>query len=91
MIQIFLKKNRGSNGRIFLSFVQGYREYGKVKHKTIEKIRYLDELEKIYDDPIAHFQAIANERNAKNYARKKTEISLEKRLADNENSRKNLG
>ena len=91
MIQIFLKKNRGSNGRIFLSFVQGYRENGKVKHKTIEKIGYLDELEKIYDDPIAHFQAIANERNAKNYARKKTEISLEKRLADNENSRKNLG
>ena len=42
---MFLKKSV-SNGRVFLSFVQGYRENGKVKHKTIEKIGYLDELEK---------------------------------------------
>lgn len=91
VITIFLKQSKGSNGRIFLSFVHGYRINGKVKHKTIEKIGYLDELEKIYDDPIAHFKAIAKERNAKNYARKKIEIDIEKNLADNENCRKNLG
>src|SRR5690606_20405958 len=90
VITIFLKQSKGSNGRIFLSFVHGYRINGKVKHKTIEKIGYLDELEKIYDDPIAHFKAIAKERNAKNYARKKIEIDIEKNLADNENCRKNL-
>ena len=55
---MFLKKSV-SNGRVFLSFVQGYRENGKVKHKTIEKIGYLDELEKEYDDPIAHFKSVA--------------------------------
>ena len=50
-----------------------YHINGKVKHKTIEKIGYLDELEKnLHDDPlIAHFKAIAKERNAKNYARRK--------------------
>lgn len=91
MFAIFLKKSKSKNGRIFLSFVQGYRVNGKVKHKTIEKIGYLDELQKIYDDPIAHFQAIAKERNTQNYAKKKIEINLQTRLANNENSRKNLG
>jgi len=29
--------------------------------KTIQSLGYLDELEKIYDDPIAHFSALAKE------------------------------
>ena len=56
---MFLKKSV-SNGKIYLSFVQGYRdENGKVKQKTIEKIGYLDDLKKQFDDPIAHFKQIA--------------------------------
>ena len=35
---------------------------GKVKQKTVEKLGYLDELEKLYPDPIAHFKALAKER-----------------------------
>ena len=43
---MYLRKSL-SNGKIYLSFVQGYRdESGKVKQKTIEKIGYLDDLKK---------------------------------------------
>lgn len=87
---MFLKKSV-SNGRVFLSFVQGYRIDGKVKHKTIEKIGYLDELEKVYGDPIAHFTAIAKERNMSASTETKIEVALNQRLADNSSTRKNLG
>lgn len=61
---MFLKKNSCKNGRIFLTFTQGYRdEFGKTKHKTIEKIGYLDELEKQYDDPITYFKNLAKEKS----------------------------
>src|SRR5690554_7842377 len=87
---LFVKKSI-SNGRVFLSFVQGYRIDGKVKHKTIEKIGYLDELEKIYDDPIAHFKAVAKERNQSDVAERTLEVALNQRLADDASGRKNLG
>lgn len=87
---VFLKKSL-SNGKIFLSFVQGYRINGKVKHKSIEKIGYLDELKKIYDDPIAHFKSVAAERNLAAHIEHSIEVTLNQRLADNSSSRKNLG
>lgn len=60
---MFLRKSM-SNGKVYLSFVQGYRdENGKVKQKTVEKIGYLDDLKKHYDDPISHFKEIAKQKN----------------------------
>ena len=60
---MFLRKSL-SNGKIYLSFVQGYRdENGKVKQKTIQKLGYLDDLKKIYNDPITHFKQIAKDKN----------------------------
>ena len=60
---MFLKKSI-SNGKIYLSFVQGYRDKnGKVKQKTIKKLGYLDDLKKQFDDPIAHFKQIAKEKS----------------------------
>lgn len=53
---MFVKKNSSSSGRTILTYTYGYRENGKVKHKNYEIIGYLDELERIYDDPIAHFK-----------------------------------
>lgn len=54
---MYLKKTPNKSGRIFLSIVDSY--YDKAtknsKHKTIESLGYLDELEKQYSDPIAHF------------------------------------
>lgn len=60
---MFLRKSL-SNGKIYLSFVQGYRDQnGKVKQKTIQKIGYFEDLKKKYDDPIEHFKQIAKERS----------------------------
>jgi hypothetical protein len=87
---VYLKKTR-TNSRVYLSFVQGYRSNGKVKSKTIEKIGYLDDLEKLYDDPIAHFTAIAKERNLADTPERSIEVSLNKHLEDNTSTRKNLG
>jgi len=43
--------------------VQGYRDpnTGKVKHKTVKSLGYLDELEKEFKDPIAHFKEVAKQ------------------------------
>ena len=59
---MFVKKSI-SNGRVYLVYAQGYRINGKVRHKTIEKIGYLDDLKKLYDDPIAHFREIAKQKS----------------------------
>jgi transposase len=60
---VFLKKDKRPNGRIYLSIVQGYREpgTGKVKQKTIKSLGYLDELKKGFEDPIAHFKEVAKQ------------------------------
>ena len=51
-----MKACPGYKGKIYLSFVQGYRdENGKVKQKTIEKIGYLEDLKNQYDDTIKNF------------------------------------
>ena len=47
---MYLQQSTNSSGKVYLSFVQGYRQNGKVKHKTIEKLGYLEDLEKKYDD-----------------------------------------
>ena len=53
-----------------LSFVQGYRINGKVKHKVIQNLGYLEDYLDKYEDPIAYFQQVAKEWNAWNMARK---------------------
>lgn len=89
---MYLQKSKNQTGRIYLSFVQGYRKDGKVKHRTIEKLGYLDELEKLYDDPISHFKQIAKERSAaEENVQKKIEITLSDKLSPDTSSRKNLG
>ena len=59
---MFLKKSLCRNGRYYLSIVKGYRENGKNKHKTVENIGWLDELEKQYDNPIEHFKQLAKQK-----------------------------
>lgn len=61
---MFLRKSI-SHGKIYLSFVQGYRdENGKIKQKTIEKLGYLEDLKKKYDDPIQYFKEFAKQKNS---------------------------
>ena len=54
---MFLKKTPNKSGRINLAIVDGYYDKAtkKTKHKVIESLGYLDELEKQYDDPIDYF------------------------------------
>ena len=51
-------KKTNRNDRIYLSITDSYYDKQKKtsRSKTIESLGYLDDLEKIYDDPIAHFQ-----------------------------------
>ena len=87
---MFLKQSKSHN-RIYLSFVQGYRdEYGKIKHRTIKKIGYLDELEKQFDNPIEHFKNIAKEKN-NNEITEYTIKNLNTKTIDGNVNSKNLG
>lgn len=87
---MFLRKSL-SNGKIYLSFVQGYRdENGKVKQKTIQKIGYLEELKKKYDDPIQHFKNIAKQKSSEDL-KEYTIKNLNTKTIDDNSHSKNLG
>ncbi|MFA5670607.1 MAG: IS1634 family transposase [Balneolaceae bacterium] len=64
---MFLKSTPQKNGRINLSFVEGYRDplTKKTKHKTIENLGYVDEYLDRYEDPQAHFREVARIRTQK--------------------------
>ena len=88
---MFLRKSN-SHGKIYLSFVQGYRdENGNTKQKTIEKIGYLHDLEKIYQDPIKHFKEVAKQRTNEQI----TELIIKnlntQTLSIDDDNQKNLG
>nr|AGS53614.1 mobile element protein [uncultured bacterium contig00074] len=83
-------------GRKYLSIVRGYRdpETGKVRHKVVEKLGYLDDLEKQYPDPKAHFRRAAAEMTRLEREQSApAAISLDKaeRLGPGEPNRRNLG
>lgn len=58
---MWLKKTRRPNGRTYLAILQNYRrpDDGNTTSRTVLACGYLDELEKEYDDPVAHFTEIA--------------------------------
>ena len=90
VIIMFLKQNK-SHGKIYLSFVQGYRnESGKIKHKTIQKLGYLDDLKKKFDDPISHFKEMAKQKSSEEI-KEYTIKSLNTKIIDDGDSKKNLG
>ena len=63
---MFLRKVKNNKtGRTHLSMARSYRVKGKKypQAENVETFGYLDELEKIYDDPIAHFTKVVEERN----------------------------
>ena len=87
---MYLKVGK-SNGKIHLSFVQGYREGGKVKQRTIETLGFLEDLQKLYDDPISHFRKLAKEHTENGSSKKSILVSLEEKLPEKADLRKNLG
>ena len=89
---MYLKKSfNKKRNKTQLSFVQGYRIDGKVKHKVIKNLGYLEDYLDQYEDPIAHFQQIAKEWNADQETPDTIEVSLSEKLPDQCFNRKNLG
>ena len=88
---MYLKACPGYKGKIYLSFVQGYRdENGNVKQKTVEKLGYLEDLRKQYDNPIEHFKNLAKEKNSEQIKEYTIKNMTTKTIDDNSHS-KNLG
>jgi len=85
-----------SNGRTYLTIVQGYRDpvTKKVRRKTVKSLGYLDDLAKEYPDPIAHFRNVASEMN-ENAALEKQPVTInldpEEALGLEGANRKNIG
>ena len=75
---MYLKKTPNPHGRIRLSIVDTY--YDKTKkcsrQKTVESIGWLDELEKQYGDPIAHFTKRVTELNEEKQKKNSENFSL---------------
>lgn len=66
-------------GRIFLSFQESFRVKGKTGTRTVRRIGYLDEFTDQFDDPIAHFKALAKQLSRENKV--KLNVSLAEHYA----------
>ena len=63
---MYVRCNPNKKNVKYLSYVEGYRdENGVSRQKTIRKIGDWDELIKLYDDPIAHFNNLAKSSESK--------------------------
>ncbi|RCX18029.1 DDE family transposase [Anaerobacterium chartisolvens] len=93
---MYLKKTPQKTGRVYLSIVDGYydKQKGYSRQITIEKLGYLDDLEKQYDDPIAFFtQKVQRlkEEKAERRAPLTFTFSHEDKISPNTTYRKNFG
>lgn len=94
---MFLKSSTNSKtGRTYLSMVETYRRKEKKFPSTItiESFGYLDELKKVYDDPIAHFKAYVEGKNRQKASEDAEYIVAERKdatLPKNTVGRKNFG
>jgi len=92
---MYLKQNK-VGGRTHLVIAHGYRDTvtKKVRTKTVKSLGYLDELEKHYTDPIAHFRAVVAEMNREEAeGRPPVSIALNRDecLVQGQENRKNIG
>lgn len=86
---MYVRCNPNKNNIKYLSYVQGYRdEFGITRQKTIKKIGNWEDLIKLYDDPIAHFNKIAKDEEEK--LNNELLLKLSETIDDNTNN-KNLG
>lgn len=91
---MYLHKSKRKGGT-YLTIVEGYREGGKVKHRTVESLGYVDDLmEEHGPDPVAHFARVCRERTAAKEAEAQAiaiEIHPMQRIDKRAASRKNVG
>jgi hypothetical protein len=83
------------DGRKYLSIAKAYRdaETRKPRSKTIKSLGYLDELEKQYDDPVAHFKEVARKMTEEEKSEKQVTLtfSMDEELPPGTDGRKNYG
>ena len=86
--------------RTKLKIVEGYRAEGKVKQRMIKDLGYLDDLEKQFDDPIAHFKEVAKKMTEEKNRLKETvqvmvpvhsTLARKDLLPPQQHTRKNIG
>lgn len=66
---------------------------GRVRSKILESLGRLDELRKIYDNPVAHFKTVCEQRTAQNREIRKQSIhiDLDAKISAGEDNLKNIG
>ena len=72
---MYLKKTKQRDGRMYLSIADGHYDpqSGNTRTINIEKIGYLEDLVKQFDDPIAHYKGIVAQMNAEKKSGKQRE------------------
>ena len=62
---MYLHVSNTKNGT-YLAFYESYRDKAtkKPKNRCVEPIGYLEDLVKLYEDPVAHFKQVAKDRNS---------------------------
>ena len=91
---MYLKQSKYANGEIFLSIMEKFRDKdGKVRERTYKSIGYLKDLEKQYEDPIAHFKQVAAEATVieKNNRTEKISIDMSEVMEPGTDDVKNVG
>ena len=93
---MYLKKTyRKDSGRTYLVIAQKFRhpETKAAVDRTIMSLGYLDELQKEFDDPIAHFKDVARKMTEEEAERKKVTLSInmDEQLSPGTDERKNFG
>ena len=91
---MYLKQQRKPNGDIYLSVMEKYHvpRVG-AREKTVLSIGYVSELKKEYDDPIAHFTAVAKKMTEEKKVLKNTSVVIDmtEKMEIGESDFKNVG
>ena len=93
---MYLKKSyRKNSGRTYLVIAQKYRhpKTNVSTDRTVKSLGYLDDLEKKYEDPVAHFRKVALKMTEEDNAKKKLtlKINMEEKLEEDSRGSKNMG
>lgn len=90
---VMFLKSITKNNVARLYFYESYYKDKKTKQRMVKSLGRLDELKKIYNDPIAHFEKLAKEETLRQKESKSMsiDIPLSATLKDNEDNLKNVG
>lgn len=81
-------------GRTYLTIMQGYRnEKGQSRSRVAKPLGYLDKLQNLYADPIAHFKNVAEHMTKEEKTSEKLTITIDAnaRLEKGNSNKKNYG